>query len=185
MTDIEIVNALIERDEMVTREFFFQRCKPLFYNIITMIFPCEVDYDEFVNELYIHLMENDAARLKSFQNKSSIYQWLKILAIRFFIRKRGKLIENTSKESQYIMKEEGEESSVEAKGDVERLLEAMPNQRYAEVIRRLILDDCDPDSLAEEMNIKTTNLYNIKRRAILQLTEIALKDIRQYEVQYI
>ena len=185
MTDIEIVKALIERDEIVTREFFFRRCKPLFYNIIAMVFPYEVDYDEFVNELYIHLMENDAARLKSFQNRSSVYQWLKILAIRYFIRKRGKLIENTSKEPQYTMEDEGEDTFSEAKHDVDRLLKAMPNQRYAEVIRRLILDDCDPDTLAEEMNIKTTNLHNIKRRAILQFTEIALKDIRQYEKQYI
>ncbi len=181
MTDGEIVEALIERDDIVTREFFFRRCKPLFYNIISMMFPYEIDYDEFVNELYIYLMENDAVRLKSFQYRSSVYQWLKVLAIRFFIRKRDKVIDNSSKEPLYKIEEEGEEFSFEAKVDVERLLESMPNQRYAEVIRRLVLDDCDPDTLAEEMNIKTANFYNIKRRAILQLTETALKDIRQYE----
>jgi hypothetical protein len=34
--------------------------------------------------------------------------------------------------------------------------------------------------LAKEMNITTANLYNIKRRAMAQLTRTALKDIEVY-----
>jgi hypothetical protein len=34
--------------------------------------------------------------------------------------------------------------------------------------------------LAEEMGITTANLYNIKRRAMVQLTRAALNDIRKY-----
>ena len=69
MTDFEIIEALIARDNGVTQEFFFQRCRSLFYAIIHKVFDYEVDYDEFVNELYIYLMENDAARLKQFEGK--------------------------------------------------------------------------------------------------------------------
>ena len=56
----------------------------------------------------------------------------------------------------------------------------MPTKRYVQVIRRLILEDCDPEELALEMNITTANLYNIKRRAMAQLTRIALNDIKAY-----
>jgi hypothetical protein len=48
------------------------------------------------------------------------------------------------------------------------------------VIRRLILEDCEPEELAREMNITTANLYNIKRRSMAQLTRIALNDIKKY-----
>lgn len=67
MPDQQIIEALIARDNKVTQEFFFERCKPLFYAIIRNVFSYEVDYDEFVNELYLYLMENDAARLKQFE----------------------------------------------------------------------------------------------------------------------
>ena len=67
-----------------------------------------------------------------------------------------------------------------AEGDLERLFIKMPNKRYVYVIRRLVLEDWEPEQLAEEMNVTTANLYNIKRRAMAQLTKVALKDIKEY-----
>ena len=43
-------------------------------------------------------MEGDAWRLKAFEGRSSIYQWLKVVAIRFFVQKRDSLIEDKSQE---------------------------------------------------------------------------------------
>jgi hypothetical protein len=31
MTDQEIIQGLIDRDEKITRDFFFRRCQPLIY----------------------------------------------------------------------------------------------------------------------------------------------------------
>ena len=56
----------------------------------------------------------------------------------------------------------------------------MPNQRYAYVIKRLMLDGLEPQELAQEMNTNVANIYNIKRRAMAQLTDVALKDIKEY-----
>ena len=64
MTDQQIIEALISRDEWVTLQFFFRKCRPLFMSIMRHVFSYEVDYDEFVNEFYLHLMENDAYRLR-------------------------------------------------------------------------------------------------------------------------
>ena len=91
MTDKEIIQGLIARDECMTRDFFFMSCQPLFKIIIKQVFSYEVDYEEVVNELYVYLMENDAAKLKGFQYRSSVFQWLKVVAIRFFINKRDNL----------------------------------------------------------------------------------------------
>ena len=63
---------------------------------------------------------------------------------------------------------------------MERLFKAMPNQRYAYVIRKLVVEDMEPDQLAKEMNIMTANLYNIKKRAMEQLTRVALNDSKEY-----
>lgn len=188
MNDKEIIQGLINKDPNITKEFFFERCKPLFISIVKEVFNNKAEYDELVNNLYVYLMAEDASKLKSFQFRCSVYQWLKVLAIHFFIRIRenGGVIGNESKEPPYDCDDiAGAETDAynSAKEDLERLLSFMPNQRYAFVIRRLIIDDMQSEQLAQEMGIAVANLYNIKNRAIRQLTQVALKDIYQYGKQ--
>ena len=181
MTDQEIINGLIAHDKQLTEEFFFVKCRPLFLSVMKYVFDYEVDYDEMVNELYLYLMADDAVKLRHFEYRSSLYQWLKVLSIRFFIKKRSRMIDNTSQEALYDEQDYvAPEKDAGARHDLERLMESMPTKRYVHVIRRLILENWTPERLAQEMNISLANLYNIKRRAIAQLTRIALKDIKAY-----
>ena len=84
MTDQEIVDGLINRDEKITDWFFNIKYRPLFINVIKLIFDYQVDYDECISELYYHLMKNDAAVLRHFEGRSTIGTWIKIVAFRFF-----------------------------------------------------------------------------------------------------
>ena len=182
MTDQEIIQGLIERDDKVTKEFFFEKCRPLFCRIINLVFSYDIDYDEFVNELYVYLMENDAQKLKGFQYRCSVYMWLKVISIRYFIKKRELMIDGNLHNPPY---EELKLSTTPpnddtAKNDVERLFRKMPTQRYAYIIRKLVIEEIEPERLSKELGITTANLYNIKHRAILQLTQVALKDIKEY-----
>lgn len=181
MTDKEIINGLIVKDNQITADFFFVKCRPLFYSIIRHIFSYEVDYDEFVNELYQYLMENDAAKLRGFQYRCSLMQWLKVLAIHYFVKKRNMMIKDSTQESLYITNiKENTESVSSARSDLERVFNFMQNKRYVYVIKKLVLEDVKPEQLAQELGVTTANLYNIKWRAMLALTEAALKDIKHY-----
>ena len=146
------------------------------------VFDYEVEYDEMANELYVYLMEDDAVKLRNFQYRSSVYQWLKVLAIRFFIKKRARMIDGRSQESPYngCGQTAAPEADKSAEGDLERLFRVMPTKRYVHVIRRLVIEDREPEEVAKEMEITTDNLYNIKRRAMAQLTRTALNDIKEY-----
>ena len=185
MTDQQIIEALIARDERVTQQFFFGNCRPLFLSIIRYVFSYEVDYDEFVNEFYLHLMENDAYRLRQFQGRSTIYQWMKVIAIRYFIAKRDSMIDNESKDTLLDSVVQNEtvdgEKKMTAKMDIEHLFSLMPNRRYVYVIRRLVLQEAEPKVVAQELRTNVDNLYNIKKRAIAALTAIALKEVEKYE----
>ena len=185
MSDQQIIEALIARDERVTKQFFFGNCRPLFLSIIRYVFSYEVDYDEFVNEFYLYLMDNDAYRLRQFQGRSSIYQWMKVVAIRYFVAKRDNMIDMEPKdallESVIRDKSEDDEQQIISKLDVERLLSLMPNRRYAYVIRRLILQEAEPKDVAQELATNVDNLYNIKKRAIAALAAVALKEVEKYE----
>ena len=185
MSDQQIIEALIARNERVTQQFFFGNCRLLFLSIMRYVFSYEVDYDEFVNEFYLYLMENDAYRLKQFQGRSTIYQWMKIIAIRYFISKRDRMIDNESKDAllDSVVRNEtvDGEKKMTAKMDIEHLFSLMPNRRYVYVIRRLVLQEAEPKVVAEELGTNVDNLYNIKKRAIAALTEIALKEVERYE----
>ena len=185
MTDRQIIEALIVRDGKVTQQFFFKDCRPLFTSIIHKVFNYQVDYDEFVNEFYLHLMENEAHRLRQFQGRSSLYQWLKVVAIRYFIDKRDRMIDSEPEEPLIDNTDRlgycDEEQSIAARMDVERLFLSMPNKRYVYVIKRLMIDGADPKAVAMELKISVDNLYNIKKRAIASMTEVALKDNKRYE----
>ena len=185
MSDQQIIEALIARDERVTQQFFFGSCRPLFLSIIRYVFSYEVDYDEFVNEFYLHLMENNAYRLRQFQGRSTIYQWMKVIAIRYFIAKRDSMIDNESKDALLDSVVQNEtvdgEKKMTAKMDIEHLFSLMPNRRYVYVIRRLVLQEADPKVVAQELRTNVDNLYNIKKRAIAALTEITLKEVEKYE----
>lgn len=83
MTDQEIISSLIAHDPKVTAQFFFKDCRPLFISIIRRVFGNQiVDYDEMISELYVLLMENDARKLRTFKNESTLFQWLKTIAVR-------------------------------------------------------------------------------------------------------
>ena len=185
MTDQEIVSSLIAHDPKVTEQFFSKNCRPLFLSIIRKEFGKQiVDYDEIISEIYVLLMEKDAKKLRSFKFESSLYQWLKTTVGRHCqaLRKRARVIDDESKEP--LNNSQSEPSlaeSSQARMDLETLLRQMKNQRYALVIRLLMVEDKTPEEVARRLCVTVDNLYNIKRRAMQALTEVALKDKKHYE----
>ena len=178
MSDQEIVQGLIDRDNKITEQFFFVKCRPLLTAIMRLVFSYPVDYNEMVNELYKYMLSDDAAKLRQFQYRSSIYQWMKVVATRFFIRQRDLMIEDTSKEPLYDKHDDevvDTAQTVAMKIDVDSLLALMDNKRYSDTIRRLVLEDTEPEKYAAEIGVTVDNLYNIKKRAIAALTRVAIK----------
>lgn len=176
MDNEEIVKALIAHNDIITRQFFYQNCRPLFYKLIGDIFTTHVDYDELVNEIYVHLMEDDARRLRSFNGDSSIYQWMKKVAYNFFLdlKLHRRVIENECNDSLYEKRDELVDSSEqEAQMDVATLIDQIENERYRMVLQKVVLDGMDYDELAKITGLKKSNLYNIKKRAMAELERIA------------
>ena len=189
MSDREIVEGLIARDEKITRLFFFVKCRPLFYSVIAHFFSYPVDYDELVNELYVNIMANDAQGLRSFSYQSSLCQWLKRVAYNYFSHK--------SKRERFVGDKSGEEEKYEEQGqeygllhcevavevdthiavmDLKALLLNMKNERNRYVLEKLFIEAYDYDELAKMMGISKANLYNIRKRAVDELSQIALRD---------
>lgn len=95
----------------------------------------------------------------------------------FFSKKRELLIENFSSEPQiertnlfgsYNM-------IIDETIDVRQAIKRIQNARYRMVIEQLDLHDVAPEDLAKNMGITVDNLYNIHRRALLQLKLIMVR----------
>jgi len=175
-TDKEIIEGILIGNEKVINQFFYEECTPMFHYIIRKIFDYQAEKDELINELYIYLQADDWHKLRQFDYRSKLTTWLSVVATRFFQKKRAALIENESSETLIVEKGESFEQRVHTKLDVKTLLERLPNERYHFVIQKLILEDKEPQEVADEMEITVANLYNIKTRAIKELARIAGKE---------
>lgn len=169
MTDKEIIQGLIDRDEYITHDFFFRRCQPLIYALISRYFPGGANYDELVNDLYIHLMEDGARRLRQYEGRSSIYQWLKMVAKNYFLDKLSQ-DRNVDTPSEEVVVDN---AAAEARIDIAAILDLIENENYRLVLQKHVLEGMSFDELEKVTGIKKANLYNIKRRALDALEKIA------------
>ena len=170
-TDRQLVEGLIRNDKPIVEYFFCKKCSKLFSYIVYSIYGGMATVNELVNEFYLYIAADNWKKVQQFDFRSKFITWVGVVAVRFFQKKREILIENNSCSTQieqtknfnsYMM-------YMDKTIDVRQAVRRMPNARYRFVIERLDLDDDRPERLAAEMGISVDNLYNVHRRALLQL----------------
>lgn len=188
----KIINGLLEKDNKITKVFFFTKCRPMFHNIIHNVFRDKADYDELVNELYLYLMENDGRRIRLFgqheinvndqETAYAFFKWLKTTAWRFFANK-AENEQSKEEKRKFVMDENGEEIDVEIEDinnrDPEIIIDAniyfnmIKLERDREVLKKYFVEGLEPDVISEKLGISKENLYNIKKRALNRLQQVA------------
>lgn len=170
-SDDQIVNGILSGDRPLIEYFFHRKCSRLLVYILYSVFDGQQDVRALESELFLHIANNDWYKLRQFEYRSSLLAYISVIAVRFFQKKRASLIEFplgdtlNGKHHQTM----NTSFSVERRIDIEQALERMPNERYRKVIISLDLREMRPEQLADEMGVTVDNLYNIHRRARLQL----------------
>ena len=170
--DRQIVDGILQHDKPLIEYFFKEKCSQLFSYIMLNIFDGNIDKWELVSELYLFMANNDWQVFRDFQHRSSLMTYVNVVAVRFFQKKRTRLIDSSSSDALNEKTWKGQtagSASLDRRMDVQSALQKMPNARYRKVIEELDLRDVQPEELAEEMNVTVDNLYNIHRRALVQL----------------
>ncbi|MDR0982993.1 MAG: sigma-70 family RNA polymerase sigma factor [Culturomica sp.] len=168
-SDRELIDGILANDEEIIRIFFFECCAPMFRYIVAKVFRNREEQDELINELYIYLHENDWYKLRQFNFRSKLTTYVSVVAMRFFMRMRNRMIEFDLDSALYLQNEDTTYDIQDAKMDLNTILSSLPNERYRKVIYALYIEDVEPEMLAQEFDITIANLYNIKRRALTQL----------------
>ena len=159
ISDRELVDRLLIGDEEIVRYLFFDKCTPMFNYILHRFCPCQLDKNELINELYLYLQSDNWYKLRQFDFRSKLTTWLTVVAVRFFQKRKGVLMDYRNQSAPIK-----EEEKV-----FDFLPELISKMDVWNAIRKM---NNDPKVLAREMNVTVENLYNIRHRAVKQLIAV-------------
>lgn len=178
--DAEIIVGLKSSDPAI-RDFyvnrlFYKELKPLLCTIQYSLFKGTVDYNELVNDLYIHLSRENWAALDSYRgdNQARLSSWISRVAWHYFMNSYRRLLRVLPDEDGVLesMKPYAVISDDDIMMDIEKVLKLMPNRRYAEVLKLNLYYGYPAEDIAVLMNTTVSNVYNIKHRAVMQFISI-------------
>ena len=180
--DLQIAKALIQRDNMVTRKYFYQHCFPLFKSIFDNYYTDCTDYKEFIDEIYIVVLTpskiTGKCLMENYRGESSLASWIKTACL-FYCYKKYELKQRmpVHKPLPHNTEEEDGEGAISDRksdeslsnpidfsdmnrADVETLLSLMSNVRYRNIIRLLYLEQKSHKETAEALGMSMDNYYN-------------------------
>lgn len=101
--DLQIAKALIKRDNVVTRKYFYQHCFPLFKSIYDNYYTDCASYKEFIDEIYIVVLApsktTGKCQMENFKGESTLASWIKTASL-FYCYKQFEIKEKMPKHEQ-------------------------------------------------------------------------------------
>lgn len=194
--DLEIAQAILNRNEATTRSFLYKECYPLFCAIyLNYTTDCNSCL-EFINEIYLLIMtpskKTGHCQLENFRGESSLKTWLKVTALYYCYaqyekaERMPKFEQLTEQEMEktddtfdrIVVKQEsiGIDLDNINRQDIEALLKLMPSQRYQALIRMRYIEHLPNEEVADKLGLSMENYYNSHKRAKEQYMSIYRKE---------
>ena len=196
--DLQIAKSLIQRDNIVTRKYFYQQCYPLFKSIFDNYYTDCANCKEFIDEIYIVVLApskiTGKCQMENFRGESTLASWIKTSCLyycyaKYELRNRMPLYEtlphSTEKDEEDDVfgdrkKDESLTNPIDFSGmirsDIEALLNMMPNVRYRNIIRLLYLEQKTHKETADALGMTMDNYYNKRILAEKQYRQVCRKE---------
>lgn len=198
--DLQIAKSLINRDERVTRNYYYRECYPLFKSIYDNYYTDCACCKEFMDEIYIVVLApskiTGKCQMENFKGESTLRAWLKTACLyycynKYELKQRMPIYEPLPHSDEKEKDEDdifggnrkiGKELSnpIDFSGmnraDVEALLSMMPNTRYRNIIRLLYLEQKTHRETAEALGMSMDNYYNKRILAEKQFDAVRRKE---------
>lgn len=179
-TDRQFVADLLANDGKALECLLYDRYRPLLRFNALKAAP-NVPVDDLVQELYLYLSADNWARLKKYDPELPFDRWLSVVSYRFFKDFSLRMIDSrhqipiTNIEDQQLLIA-GTSQMNHIMMDIKQGFDKLEPPRDREILTALILDDEEPQQVADRYGVTVDNLYNIKRRALAKLIQKHLKD---------
>lgn len=196
--DLQIAKALIKRDNLVTRKYFYQQCYPLFKSIYDNYYTDCTNCKEFIDEIYIVVLApsktTGKCQMENFRGESTLASWIKTACL-YYCYKQYETKEKMPKYERLPnsnVKDNDDDSdrddaiygSIEIdftnlnRQDALIILNQMPNKRYSELIRLRYLELKTNEETAKALGMTMDNYYNKHKLAKEQYERIFRKEVR-------
>ena len=196
--DLQIAKALIKRDNLVTRKYFYQQCYPLFKSIYDNYYTDCTNCKEFIDEIYIVVLApsktTGKCQMENFRGESTLASWIKTACL-YYCFKQYETKEKMPKYERLPnsnVKDNDDDSdrddaiygSIEIdftnlnRQDALIILNQMPNKRYSELIRLRYLELKSNEETANALGMTMDNYYNKHKLAKEQYERIYRKEVR-------
>ena len=176
--DLVYIDALKNgRHDLIDR-FFRVELAPLLGEIRSEVFRHRVETAELVSELYLLLNADGWRRLDSFTGERGcrLRTWMSQVAWRYFLSARARILGCRDCETEFDTDlhsdKVNDDLRIQIAIDVNAVLARMPNRRYAEIIRLLVIEGYSPADTAAMLDTSADNIYNLKHRAISQFLKL-------------
>ena len=198
--DLQIAKSLINRDERVTRGYYYKDCYPLFKAIYDNYYTDCSCCKEFMDEIYILIIspnkKTGKCQLENYKGESKLRSWLKVVCLYYCYNKyklKPPIFEPLSP-SEFGKMEKYEDdlfggdrkigkelsNPIDFTGmnrsDVETLLSLMPNDNYRKLIELRYLEQWTNEETANELGVNMANYYNMHHRAKEQYDVVCRKE---------
>lgn len=185
--DLKIAKQILNRNQLVTRDFFYRKSYPLFNSIFNNYYTDCDSCLEFINEIYIHILtpgpKTRRCQLENFRGESTLTSWLKTVCLFYcfeHFKKKERLPREENIDAPGISGQNGGSIDLDdtnlSRRDVETLLDLMPNQRYSRLIRLKYLEQMTHEETAIAMGMTMPNYYNKHLLAKKQYDEVRKKE---------
>lgn len=200
LNDIKIAKALINRDEDITRQYFYLQCYPLFKSIYDNYYTDCSCCKEFIDEIYVVVLAPNKTtgkcQMDNFNGDSTLTSWLKSVCLFYCYKKferknRMPIYEPLPHSSEKNEAKEGVGDRFDViYGSVEIdfsnlnyhdaliILKQMPNRRYSDLIRLRYLEQKSNEETAETLGMTMDNYYNKHKLAKEQYVRIFRKEVK-------
>ena len=196
--DLQIAKALIKRDNLVTRKYFYQQCYPLFKSIYDNFYTDCTNCKEFIDEIYIVVLApsktTGKCQMENFRGESTLASWIKTACLyycykQYETKEKMPKYESLPNSNAKDNDDDGDRDdaiygSIEIdftnlnRQDALIILNQMPNKRYSELIRLRYLELKTNEETAKALGMTMDNYYNKHKLAKEQYERIFRKEVR-------
>lgn len=185
-TDRDIVNAILNRDTLITKEFLYKKCYPLFKAVFDKYYTDCNNCFEFINEISVYIMyphkETHVSKLSGFGFRCTLTMWLKIVSENYCHQLYTRKIETVDTTEVVGDRKLPDDDSLVSETrnldmhDLSKILTSMPNERYRRLIECRYVDDKTNEETAVLLGLTMANYYNTHKRAKEQFCAILRKE---------
>lgn len=196
--DLRIAKALINRDEKVTRQYYYGEYYSLFKSIFDNYYTDCNSCKEFMDEIYVVVLvpseSTGKCQMENYKGESKLKSWLKSACLfycydKYKLKKRMPVYEPLPHSNGNSYDDDGGGDrwddiygsiEIDFKNlnyqDALVILGLMPNKRYSSLIRLHYLEQKTNKETAEAMGMTMENYYNKKKLAKEQYERIYRKE---------